>query len=30
MKPPGLGDEGQGRIQFKDKNNDTLFVFKEK
>lgn len=30
MKPPGFGDEGQGRVQFKDKNNATLFVFKEK
>lgn len=30
MKPPGFGDEGQGRVQFKDNNHATAFVFKEK
>lgn len=28
MKPAGFEDERQDRVQFKDKNNTTLFVFK--
>lgn len=30
MKPAGFEDERQDRVQFKDKNNAILFVFKGK